>query len=422
VTRRLHTIPPNFRVETVLRPLRRFVIGVDRRSRDKDVGYVLSHPKLGEFLCDEYFDDYRIEQSRQAFANWGRDVAHQLNDGTLAPEKAPTYLLQYLWQHFESVDAPATDFVGLTEEGWLRAWEAYEGGYQGFSGDVRRAEAALAQRRVEGQPIRAWRVRCQLILSSIGSIGSQIPGRLLKECVQQGQLPPRQALYWAKYKTEWERSEAIRSLAPHFPEALLTEALDVARKIDDYRARAGALGALGPRLPETDRASVLDEALAAAREIGNDASRAQVLGALAPHLPEALLGVALGSAREIDDYQARAEAVVALGARLPETDRPSVLAEALEVARKIDGDASRAQVLGALAHHLPKADQTALLNELLSTLREISHDGPRGEVLRILAPNLPESLVGEALEAALDIRDHASRTRALEPLATSVGR
>ena len=70
--------------------------------------------------------------------------------------------MQYLGQHFDEVGAPASDFIDLVEEGWLRAWEAFEGSYHGFMKDVRRAVKAVAQRGTAGEPTGAWQLRCAL--------------------------------------------------------------------------------------------------------------------------------------------------------------------------------------------------------------------------------------------------------------------
>ena len=89
------------------------------------------------------------------------------------------------------------------------------------------------------------------------------------------------------------------------PKNLLIEALAAARAIADKGARAQALVALAPHLPEADRPAVAAEALATAGALGYDHDcltheskeiRAEVLTALAPHLPEDLLPEALAVA------------------------------------------------------------------------------------------------------------------------------
>jgi len=88
--------------------------------------------------------------------------------------------------------------------------------------------------------------------------------------------------------------------------------------------------ALAPHLPETERGAVLSEALDAARPVDDPDYRAEALGALAPHLPEGLLSEALDAARPVDDPDYRAGALVALAPHLPETERGAVLSAALD--------------------------------------------------------------------------------------------
>src|SRR5262249_42595349 len=55
-----------------LKPIQRFVIGLDCPETET-AGYILSHPKLGIYIREEYFDlkDY-IQEIKQGFIRWGR--------------------------------------------------------------------------------------------------------------------------------------------------------------------------------------------------------------------------------------------------------------------------------------------------------------------------------------------------------------
>jgi hypothetical protein len=79
------------------------------------------------------------------------------------------------------------------------------------------------------------------------------------------------------------------------------------------------LADFAPHLPETERRAVLRDALEAARAISDDSARADALAALAPHLPEALLRDALETVRAISDDSARARALACLAPHLPES-------------------------------------------------------------------------------------------------------
>jgi hypothetical protein len=67
---------------------------------------------------------------------------------------------------------------------------------------------------------------------------------------------------------------------------VLDDALAAAMAISDESARAHALAALAPLLPETERETVLRDALGAATAISDESARADALAALARLLPE----------------------------------------------------------------------------------------------------------------------------------------
>jgi hypothetical protein len=83
-----------------LKPLQRFVIGLDRPEAET-AGYILSHPKLGIHLREEYFYRDDIEKIQKAFVRWGRKTVERLNNGALRLEETPAYLLQYHTQHLQ---------------------------------------------------------------------------------------------------------------------------------------------------------------------------------------------------------------------------------------------------------------------------------------------------------------------------------
>jgi hypothetical protein len=101
---RAHRLPPGYRLEDMLEPVRRFIYGASRRGFGTDAGYVLSHPKLGEFF-QSYLDEPVIERTKAAFLAWGGDTVRRLNAAELEPGKAPPYLLQFYSQHLKELNA-----------------------------------------------------------------------------------------------------------------------------------------------------------------------------------------------------------------------------------------------------------------------------------------------------------------------------
>src|SRR5215831_4215581 len=69
-----------------LKPIQRFVIGLDRPEAET-AGYILSHPKLGVHLREgdpsagvaPHFDPVYIQATRATFVRWGRKTVAQLN-------------------------------------------------------------------------------------------------------------------------------------------------------------------------------------------------------------------------------------------------------------------------------------------------------------------------------------------------------
>jgi len=238
----------------------------------------------------------------------------------LLPEETPAYLVQYHTQHLQDAAAPAEAFLELVEQGWLRAWETFEGGYRGFARDMRLAYEALSRGHTADQPRFAQRLRCQLVRSSIHSIGANTPWELLVAAAKVGVLTYRQVAHWLEFQPLYNRVRALGELAPHLPAELLPEALTVARALENSSDRAEVLGELVPHLPAERRVEVLSEALTAARSIGDSCFRVYALGKLVPHLPAEqrveVLSEALTAARSIGDSDERVRALGELAPQL----------------------------------------------------------------------------------------------------------
>jgi hypothetical protein len=396
LVRQVHGLAPGFRVEDALDPLRRFVIGVGRSLQSTEAaGYVLSHPQFGDFLRKEHLDRSPIERTRQAFAQWGRDILRQLNQGGLEPSRAPAYLLQSLVQHLADVGAPETDFMALVEEGWLRAWERFEGGYAGFSRDVERVREIVAK-NVEGQSVYASQLRCRLVLSSIFSV-AKAPPLLLALCVQLGVMSLREALFRAPLLPDAsQRAEALARLGALGPgkdwDGRLAEALNAVRAIGDYWVQARALIKIltflypalkspeGHVLPGERRASVpylsgawVANALGVARDLPPDETRARALEALTPWLSLDLLEKAEHCANEI----AGADPVAHFLARV------GIFVQKLKTSEP-----------------LPTGWKDFLRDSLNEIARLLSLDSDKAKALKLLGPHLPDDLVSNAIEVA----------------------
>ncbi|MCS6969633.1 MAG: hypothetical protein NZ552_01265, partial [Planctomycetes bacterium] len=353
-------------LEEGLKPLARFVV----RSGE---GYVFAHPRLPQYFWEQRLSEGERQALERRFLGWGRACLEALGEGRLAPRQAPPYLVRYYRAHLERAHAPPDDLRRLVETpAWAQAWEALEGSYGGYLGDVqavwRRAEAEDHRAAEAGQsaPLLGLEIRCALIEASAHSLAGNLLPALPALLVRHGHWTPRQALAHA-------------------------------RQMLDEGRRAGALANLAPQLPP----DLLPEALAAAREIKSELYRARALAALAAHLPPELLPEALAAAREIRDADDRAEALAALAAHLPPDLLPDLLPEALAAAREIKWEPARAEALADLAAHLPPE----LLPEALAAAREIEWEHIRARALAAhLPPDLLPDLLPEALAAAREIK------------------
>ena len=412
-------------LEETLRPLTRFVIG-----DGKTQGYVFSHPRLGEYFHEEWMTDTERLAWEQRFLDWGRQTLAHLDAGTLTPEDAPAYVVQYYGAHLEREGEPESLFA-LVSNGWRQAWEALEVTYAGFLTDVERAgrvaELINGIETAKGRPAShlGVEVRSALCRASVNSLAGNIPPALLVTLVEKGVWTPAQGLVYAwQVPDPRQQVEALAELAPYLPETeraeILQEALAAARVIGYEEFRGWALTRLLPYLPEAECAEVLGEALVTTREIEDEWRRVEALAGLAPHLPESLLQEALAVARAIEDEYWRAEALARLTPRLAELDR---LQEALAVA--VESAWMQAEALAGLAPHLSEPLKGETLREALVAAQglperdiRILGRNPRAEALVKLAPHLPETLLREALAMARELKDEFSpREQALAWLA-----
>ncbi len=418
-----------FHMQRVLEPLRRFVIG----NGQPKYGYVLAHPKIGEHLQRERFASEAPWVNR-GFVEWGRETVARVNDDLSQCERVPTYLVQFYRRHLEDADAPLNDFMALVEDGWRRSWEHYEGSQRGFAGDV---SAAWSRARPSG-PLSELgaQLRCVMTLSSIRSVGQNVPGELLFHAVKAGVLTVGQAEHLVRFmgneqgravtlgriaaefergadlrfrlleealadaqaiRNESHRASALSALALHLPPDLLSKAVAAAQAIGDEYYRAEALAALAPHLPAEQRQRVLSEALEAAQAVGHEYYRAEALGALAPHLPPELLSEALARAQAIGNESWRAKALSGFASHLAPELRQRVLTEALSAAQAIGDESSRAEALSALAPHLPPE----LLPKALAAAQGMGEEQHRAQALSALAPHLPAELLQPVLNVAL---------------------
>jgi hypothetical protein len=399
--------------------LERFVIG----NPDAD-GYTLSHPKLGEFLTSTHnriVDTAMISNTRQGFLLWGKKTLAGLNERRIKAEAVSEYLLFYHVHHLVYENAPVAEFTALVEDGWRRAWYAYEGGYYGFANNisialkqVKKAAEGLQKKRNDLKIYYfAEQFRCVFSLSSIHNIGSNISGKLLKLAVECDILSDRQAINLISLKPDQYRCAFdLIEIAGTVQRCNLTKLLEAARNIGDEDLRANALIGLTPHLSEKPESRVVDEALEAIRNIEFEWSRSRALRELAPHLPETLKAKALEVVKNIESEKCRTHALIGLAQYLPE----DLKAETLETARNVRDKHYRALALSGLAPHLYKDLKSQVVSEAFEVAQNINGDLYRASVLSYLAPHLSEELKVKAMKYWLETANCLKREDLLKTI------
>jgi hypothetical protein len=156
---RIHSLRGVTAVARLMEPLRRWVFG----SGKGDAGYVLTHPKIGDYLQRSGFAAVAT-RLRQGFADWCKAHCIALNEGLLTPEQASQYCLQFLPEHLRLVNAPPEDFMLMVENGWRLAWEGLEGGQRGFANAVQTAFMAQKGDRTNLRLGSRWRLRADTVV------------------------------------------------------------------------------------------------------------------------------------------------------------------------------------------------------------------------------------------------------------------
>jgi hypothetical protein len=455
---RIHGLIGVTAVARLMEPLRRWVFG----SGKGDAGYVLTHPKIGDYLQRSSFAAVAT-RLRQGFADWGKAHCIALNEGLITPEQASPYCLQFLPEHLRQAKASPEDFMVMVENGWRCAWEHFEGGQRGFVSAVQAARAALLGDNPSLRIGPRW--RCALTLSSINSIGQNIPPELALAAVEKGILTIRQATYFADLKggskervqllaglalaardnlslskeltylaledTLRLSSETVRrerlittlqvlcplnaGLGLELRQEVLNTALAVAKAFSQESERSAALAALIPHLRPEQKDEAVREALAAARAITDQGSRSIALAAVAPYLTieqsREILSEALAILKT-DLRYGRSKVLAALAHRLEPDQRD----QALAVAGKLDDAATRSKTLAALAAHLAPDQADEALRDALAAANSLE-EYARSDALATLADLAPTRL-GDLVAAAEAIGEKQYRLRALSALAS----
>lgn len=393
-----------------LKPLDRFIIG-DAKAH----GYAFTHPRLGDYFKDALSTSEQ-QTWQQLLLDWGRATVQALEQGSIAPADAPSYIVQYYGAHLEQAHAQVDAMMTLVCHGWSRAWEALEGSFSGFLNDVERAWKAAEHENEEAivkgdaAPCIGDEIRCALVRASINSLASNLPVELIVQLVKYKKWTYQQGLVYARQIPEVvPRANTLVRLSTETDmpsdslDQAVVEVLAAARALDDSGTgtRAKLLADLAPYMPQQERPLALDEALTAAQELDWPWERMAPLEALAKYRPEAVLA----AVQEFDDSWPRAGVLAALAPYRPDA--------VLAAAQEIHDHFSRATVLAALAPHVSPQERELMLDQAWSAAQVLDHSGTRTEALAALAPYRPDAV----LAATQELDDDWDRATVLVALA-----
>jgi uncharacterized protein YjeT (DUF2065 family) len=380
------------RVERYLHPLRRFLIGIERASELADAGFILSHPKFGFFLREEYLDQRGVQLTNEAFVAWGRTVTIRLNSGDLKPEAAPHYLLQYHAQHLREVGAAVEAYLEMVERGWLLAWEALEGGYRGFIRDV---TLALEMLNRDDPFFLTQLLRCQMMISSVASMGSSVPSAFLIEGFNSSILSLNQIQHWLEFKPVEERLTVLAAVAEKLPADVLAETLATARGIDKADIRGRVLAQIVPLLPEGERINLFNELLDTFHLMNFGDDQAMLLERLAPSLSDGMLIVAHAAAKNIKTAHYSIRARAAIASLLSKPEQTEILHEVFQSAKQISDPDNRSKAFEALARTMP----ATLLSDLIAAAKVEPASNNKIRLLATLVSVAPDNEKGDLISA-----------------------
>src|SRR5439155_17118910 len=139
-----------------------------------------AHPRLGDHRRQRLAEDGTLGRPRGALLEWCEGVLAAVRDG--APELAPPYAVRHLAEHLEDAGAGAAALLELVDPAWQAAWEAAVDDFNGFAGDVARAqraarrEAAARVAAAECSEAAAAAVRCAIVEAGVTDVTTLISG------------------------------------------------------------------------------------------------------------------------------------------------------------------------------------------------------------------------------------------------------
>lgn len=357
----------SYAIEEALNSLKRFVIGIPDECREKEVGYVFTHPKLRDYFWDRLTREEQIELEN-CYVAWGERIFQEFINGKRNPkdkENIPAYIIQYYGAHLERFQVPIKNFLPFVDYPyWHQAWFTYEGSYSGYLQDLDRVwrHCKIADRLNINQGKKAYflakQIRCALIKSSIHSLAKNIIPELLSLLVEYKVWNIQQALvYISQIISPIQQAQSIINILPLLTERDFARVIAATNEIQDsFFGRAQALEAMVQNAPDIYLMDLYNTAL----QIREERDLSRILSKISARLPNSQLGDLITIAHKIEDEVARVDLLCGIGRRIP-----LALEEALSTARNINNDNRRARALSYVAKLKPE-----IANETIDAARK----------------------------------------------------
>jgi hypothetical protein len=269
-----------------LSAIERFVVRSGRAKNAAEQTFVLTHPRLGEFLWKQSsFTQIYVSRADEAFLAWGAAAVAKVNASGGDPSRVPHYLLLYYSQHLRrSPAAPLESFRALAQEGWCRACSEYGGGEGSLAEQLETGLARLVSAaRANPASLHTPRtglggmIHIGLCIASLRSLGTSVPPAIMGEMVSVGLLQPRRALFLSRARSDSERAAVIAALAPVLSDDDLPMLQSEARQVKTAEHRVKALVAVARRHLPNNGLSWLLEAVAAVAQETERSARSRAL-------------------------------------------------------------------------------------------------------------------------------------------------
>lgn len=287
----IRNLPRPMSPDRFIRPLTRFVAGGGSAAQ----GYVLNHPKLGEFLREARFDAESLRGVELTLANWGRDCVRALRANPDTP--ISSYVLRHQVDHLRHLKDTSLDDIDLIlSDGWRLGWYRLEQDFVGYADSLRAASGSMQPiASYEDQASRALHLKLttSLWVGSVKSQGSNIPDELLALGLSDGLVTLRQALNIAQLQAEPNRPGFLVALRRSLPNGDLEDLVTEIDGIEDAANRASSFARLAPYLKRPLRERVIAKAIDWLDDLDDPLQRTGFIVELIPVLEDSQLSALL---------------------------------------------------------------------------------------------------------------------------------